>query len=287
MWRADAASSSEYLALEDEDPALDDLRDAAAAVDSALDTFSANLLNAEAEAAATTDTRLTIESTLRAAQASGDAAQRACRELTLEISAANADGILDSGDAEARRLRTQAVDAQKRLERLLSTLDFLRTSRQREALLGVASNSKDNGGGSSSAAGADNHSPSDLIALGMKVQLESQASIQRMTRMVEASKDVGASTLNTLEGQHKRLDMMVASVSAQEFQYGQAARELDEFAEYTLGDQFTLLLLLLIGIAITFVVVYKLSVLPPETRFIATGPEWPTEVYSALDLRLS
>ena len=219
------------------------------------------------------DAQAAIATKLVEAAAAGDAAQRASREFKLELSG---EHLIPPSELAA--LRAQSDEHARRLERLLGTLTFLRTTRQREALL---AGSTSRGGGDTSTDGA---SPSDLIALGMKVQVESQEAVSRMTRMVESTRQVGASALRALEGQHARLDGIRATVSAQVYQYAEAEKALSEYVSFSLGDNLTLLLLMLIALALTVLVVYKLTVVDP-TGAAARARGWPKEVYSALDVR--
>lgn len=295
-----------YSSLVDEadaaDEHLDDLQDACREVDSALDEFNRRLVAASAEA----DARVAVSTLLSAAVAAGDAAQRLCRDLRLELSGA------PPGD-EAAALRRQSDEQARRLERQLGTLTFLRATRQREALLA----------GAKGADATDARSPSDLIALGLKVQVESAQAVSRMTRVVESTKQVGATTLQALHGHRTRLEGVRASVAAQAYQFAQAERELTEYADQALGDSarrgrgtmrrpwarsralraallarpvidgsslplaradVTLGLLLAIVMALVALVLYRVTV--GDAAAHTASPRWATEVFSAFDARL-
>ena len=275
-----------WTALEEEEEVeerLDELRHASMAADSALLAFSRHLMAIEAEGEASdANTRL------RAAAAAGDEARRACREMELELNSMASDGELPE-DAE-RQMRAMVSDGTRRLERLFATLTFLREARRREELLtGV-------GRAVRTVEMADQHSPSVLVALGMRTQIESQQAVMRMARMVESAKGVGAATLTTLGAQSGRLQRVRASVGAQYEQVSMAERELRAFAESALGDYLTLALLMMIGVALVGIAVQRLSGDAPSPGItLAAGltpaglssaaASWPTVVYSALDLR--
>lgn len=275
MWTA-AAEPSSYASLEDEEEGNEDLDlvlDASATADVKLDAFSRVLISAQAAL----DSGAHISGPqLDAAAAAGDAARQACREFTLELNAVQDD----IPRASFARLQTRSAEATRRLERLLTTLDFLRATRQRELLLETRTDAR------RSSELADERAPSDLIALGMKVQLESQQAAARMARMVENAKEVGTATQASLQSQHARLESMRLSVSAQAWQFAEAERELKEFASSALGDNITLALLLLIALALVGLVVYRLSVLPTTAASSTAGAGvWATTVYSAFDPR--
>lgn len=272
MW---SAESYETL-VEDEDTRLVELQDGARDVTAKLEEFSRLLIVASAEV----DPKAAGSSVLTAS-ASGDAAQRAYRDFKLELS-----GDVPASGAAA--LRRQCEDHGQRLERLLGTLTFLRTTQRREALLG---------GGGDEDGGVRERTPAGVIALGLRVQTESQLALTRMTRMVESSKQVGTATLGTLHAHHARLDRVHATVDAQVYQFAQAERELSEYSSDALNDNLTLGLLLAVGVCLAGLLVYHLTVLDPASatngawsrggQLSVDKGGWPTDVYASLDPRLT
>ena len=253
---------------------LEELRDAAAAVDGSLDAFSRLLVAASAEG----NPQAAIAKTLVEAATAGNAAQRANREFRLELSG---EELIPPSELAA--LRAEADEHTRRLERLFGTLTFLRTTRQREALLV----------GGAAGGAADGASPSDLIALGMKVQVESQEAVSRMTRMVESTREVGAATLGSLAAQHTKLDGINAAITAQVYQYAEAEKAMTEYVSDAINDNLTLLLLMLIFVALVVVGVCRLTGLEPtgEGSRLYPGAHadvrgWSSELYPALDLRV-
>ena len=188
----------------DEDEEYDDVADVAETAEAALSHLSHALLASEAAGADAVE----ASHRLKAAAAAADAAKRACREFELEA---------------GEQHRPQQFECSRRLQQLLGTLEFLRSTRQRELLLA-------NGRSGGPTVDADKMSPAALIELGAKVQNESAQAVMRMTRLVEASRETGAQTLNTLEGHRSRLERVRATVTAQVYQFEMAEKEMEEFA---------------------------------------------------------
>ena len=271
------ASGSSYAPLVESEAAIDDAYDALEAAEAALDALSSVLLQAEAKSEPEQ-----AMATLKAAGEAAESARRLCRELELESSAVGAD--------EVELHERQAVCA-RRLQQLLKTLDFVRGTRQREVLLASAKSSSSLAAGHSSGNSgidAEKLSPSDLIALSAQVQDESQASVGRMLRMVESSKQVGSSTLVDLEQQKGKLERLLATTAAQEAQFAMAEAEIREFAQESFGDYITQVLVVLICMGLAFIASWHISESGSEPSL--RGPHsrnggWATTVYSALDLR--
>ena len=280
-----------YAALvEDEIEDESELELCAAQAESALAALSRVLVGAEAVLASEA---AEVQAQLRNAAQAAEAARRACRELELE-----AGGSADA----ASPYRAQQIECSRRLQRLLGTLDFLRKTRQRELLLNetaavTAGGSTSGGGGGKdpaalggSASELDKMSPATLIALGAKVQNESAASVARMTRLVEASRQLGTSTLETLGGQRSRLERVRDTATAQAFQFELAEKELADFTSFAFADGTTVVLLILIALGLVIVGTWELTVSDSDSTS-ARGREgagvdgWCTEVYSALDPR--
>ena len=132
-------------------------------------------------------------------------------------------------------------------------------ARQREALLEGASG-----------VDPDKVTPSTLIAIGLQVQLESQLAVSRMTRTVEATKQLGASTMASLDAQHSAwLERLRDTAGAQEAQFAQVERELRELAAGALQATVTQVLLALILLSICFLISWRLS--RPDHRARCNG----------------
>ena len=204
----------EYRLFDDEeddepiDEALEDLLEAAAGAEEALVALSKALRQVEAAADVAG-----AAAGLQAAAEAADVAKRACRELELEVH--GGASALPAGE-EGAKLLDQQREASRRLQQMLGTLDFMRATREREALMlaaqkgGVvggagAAGTSSGGGENGGSVDADKLSPGALIAIGVQVQLESEAAVARMTRMVERTKEVGTSTLGVLSSQGERL----------------------------------------------------------------------------------
>lgn len=111
-----------------------------------------------------------------------------------------------------------------------------------------------------------------------------------MTRMVEATRQIGAATLGTLEAHHERLGRMRDTAAAQSAQFEEAERELRSLAEGMLGDRITQGLLLLILFSLVAAVTSRFSLPAPPPGWQSgsgrMGPGgWPRTVYSPLDER--
>jgi hypothetical protein len=257
---------------------LEEAADASAAAEAALSALSSALVAVEAEA----DPARAMGVPFKAATAAAEAARRACREFELEM------GGVASSSAAAQRLVDQQQTAARRLTQLLGTLDFLRATRQREVLLDSSSSGGAGGGGSGAPGGDAEVTPKALLALGAKVQIESQQAIMRMTRMVDASREIGAQTLGNMEQQHRKLKRMRDTAAAQAAQFEMAESELREFAQSALGDGITQALLMVIGLAFAFIVTWRLSggESPAAAAQRVHAPDgWPSTVWSPLDLR--
>jgi hypothetical protein len=224
------------------------VHEAASDAEATLSSFASALLAIEAE----TDPQA-VQTRLRHAGNQADAARAACREFELEL-----EGATDLPEDELARLSTEYQAAARRLQQQLGTLEFLRKARRREALLASA--------GSQLGVDADKASPSTLIAMGLKVQLESQLAVNRMTRVVESTKQIGAQTLATLETQHSRLQRVYDTASAQAAQFELAERELKEYAQSALGDTVTQTLVILILLSLFFLISLRLSSVPSQTH---------------------
>ena len=241
------------------------VHDAEAEAEAALSAVSASLLAVEAAIGPRA-----AQQQIALAGEQADAARTACRDFELELRGAALP------PQEAARLSQSYEEAARRLQRHLSTLDFLQRTHEREALLA--------GAASQQGLDADKASPSALIALGVQVQVESQLAVSRMSRVVESSKQVGAQTLVALEAQHGRLSRLRDTVGAQEAQYAQAEYELKEMAQGALGDSVTQSLLVLILLSVCFVITWRLSTLstpaPPSSGYTPDG--WRRVVLSPL-----
>ena len=169
-------------------------------------------------------------------------------------------------DAELAQLTEQYLSAKRRLQQQLGTLEFLRKTQQREALLA--------GAATQVGLDPDKASPSALIALGLKVQLDSQLAVNRMTRIVESSKQIGAQTLAAMETQHSRLQRVYDTASAQAAQFELAEQELKELMQSALGDTVTQTMLVLILLSLCFLVTWRLSSVSAVSLPVhATGAE--------------
>lgn len=247
------------------------VHDAHLDADAALSAFADALLAIEAAVDATA-----AQEPLRIAGARAEAARTACREFELEVQGGAADAL---PAAESVRYAGECQICARRLKQQLGTLEFLRRSRQREALLLLGGS-----GGRGGAAGADPEKapPSALIALGMQTQLESQLALTRMTRTVEATKQLGSSTLATMESQHERLGRVRETVTAQEAQYAMVEAELRELAAGALGDSLTQTLLVLILLSLCFIASWKLSTVGSGDAYDDASPAAGARTYAAI-----
>lgn len=244
-------------------PLDDELRDAAAETEQALGAFASALAAIEAEL----DPQRAQDQVRRCA-AQAERARAACREFQLELQ----DAALPAN--ELARLTGEYDGMVRRLQRQLGTLDFLRKTRQREALLGGASTGPKD---------ADKATPAALIALGMQVQADSQQALSRITSKVEASKQVGAQVLVAMEQQHAKLDLIQATVNAQDAQFMYAERELRTLAQGALSDSLTQGLLIAIAVATFFAITWQLSDSSLTTHLPGIDKQgWRRTVLSAL-----
>ena len=242
-------------------PLDDAVYDAAAEAEAALAALASALLAIEAAEAQK------VQDALRSATTRAEAARTACREFELEL-----QGAVGLEPAESAQLTASCQSCARRLQQQLGTLDFLKRARQREALLEGASG-----------VDPDKVTPSTLIAIGLQVQLESQLAVSRMTRTVEATKQLGASTMASLDARHSRLERLRDTAGAQEAQFAQVERELRELAAGALGDTVTQVLLALILLSICFLISWRLSTAGSqsgevqwETAGSSTGELWPS-----------
>ena len=297
----ESMSAVSYELLSDEE---EELTQCAAQAESALSALSRALVAAEA---VPIDKAVEAQAQLRACTLVAEAARRASREFELEVYQGGSSETCGITSGAGAVFRAQQMECSRRLQQLLGTLDFVRATRQRELLLGGQRAGVGTGAAGSSAsstADTDRLSPAALLALGAKVQTESAASVARMTRLVEASREVGSSTLHALEGQRSRLERVRQTVTAQVFQFEMAEKELVEFTQFALSDNITTLLLILIVCSLAVVGVWRISMSGSiDTNVVHAGMAgagagekgagtvhgvargWSTEVYSALDLR--
>ena len=191
------------------------------------------------------------------AEACADAARVACREFELELKG------FPTNTQDYSHMHVECTQMLIRLQQLLNTLNFVKRSRQLESLLAPATRH---------AVNSDNASPSALLALGGQVQKESQQAMERMTRVIDQSKQVGARTLASMEQQHSKLAQMNATVQAQQAQFTQAERELRNLVHQSLYDRSTRVLLALVLIAACIAITWRLSLVSPRPRQGQNGP---------------
>ena len=188
-------------------------------------------------------------------------AHRAVREFEVEA----ADATLSDGDA--RRFAAACAQHRAQLAQMAGTVEFERAARQREALLQSAH------GGQTNGIDPDLLTPTQILAQGEALQVESQLAVARMVRSVESSRQVGKETLVALGAQHERLERLDASTGAMKAQFDMAEREMRTFtSEFLGGDVGTLALLMLIVLSLSVLLVHRLSIIPePPDR----DPPWP------------
>lgn len=139
-----------YEALEDEE-ALEAALEAMATAEKALGAFSSALLAVEAASLESVSERI------HDASSAAVTARHACRDLELE--SASLSG------SEGGRIAAQHAALARRLQQADGTLDFLRATRQREALLAGSSSASASAAGGVLGVDPDKLSPSALIAV--------------------------------------------------------------------------------------------------------------------------
>lgn len=243
-------------------PLDDELYNAAADAETALGAFATALVAIEAEL----EPHKALEY-VRQCSTHSERTRQACRDFQVELQGATLPS------AEIARMTQEYDSMARRLQRHNSTLEFLRKTRQREALL--AAGQKD----------GDKATPAQLIALGMQIQAESQLAVARMTQSIEASKYVGAQTLATMEQQHGQLHRIRGSVDAQNVQFAHVERELRVLAQGVLSDSVTQMLLVVIVACIFFIITWQFSQSSDDVaRRRGFEQGWRTVVLSALSL---
>lgn len=243
-------------------PLDDEVYNAAADAETALGAFASALVAIEAEL----DPHKALEY-VRQCSARAERARQACRDFQVELQGATLPS------AEFTRMAQEYDSMARRLQRHNGTLEFIRKTRQREALL--ASGQKD----------GDKATPAQLIALGMQIQAESQLAVARMTQAIEASKYVGAQTLATMEQQHGQLSRIRGSVDAQNVQFAHVERELRVLAQGVLSDSVTQVLLVVIVACIFFIITWRFSQSSDDVaRRRGFEQGWRTVVLPALSL---
>ena len=242
-----------------------ELRDAVDEAEAAVSSFATSLLAVEAQ----TDPGMVQDLMQRAARLA-DGAQTACRELELELKGAAPD--------EQALFRGECATLTRRLKQQQGTLEFLRRTHLREALL--------KGAVGHIGIDADKTSPSALIAMGLQVQLESQLAVTRMTQMVESSKQAGLQTLGAMDAQRGQLLRVRDTAGAQQAQFELAEQELKGIAQGALGDYVTQVLLALILLMVCLLFFLRLSLSPGQQQEMNVGWKdgWRTTVLPPLSL---
>jgi len=241
-------------------PLDDELYNAAADAETALGAFATALIAIEAEL----EPHKALEY-VRQCSIHAERTRQACRDFQVELQGATLPS------AEIARMTQEYDSMARRLQRHNGTLEFLRKTRQREALMCQ----KD----------GDKATPAQLIALGMQIQAESQLAVARMTQSIEASKYVGAQTLATMEQQHGQLHRIRGSVDAQNVQFAHVERELRVLAQGVLSDSVTQMLLVVIVACIFFIITWQFSQSSDDVaRRRGFEQGWRTVVLPALSL---
>ena len=123
--------------------------------------------------------------------------------------------------------------------------------------------------------------PQAILEEASSIQSESLASVKRMQRTVAETKELADTTVQSLVQQRERFEVQVAKASAWQQELSRAEREVTRFTSSIPEDAITASLLLLIGLALAFLLVWLAS--SPDADMLPMRA--PTRLLGPLDER--